>query len=108
MKSSARAPVLMELSPGILPPDVTLYEFATDETLFAGLNPKAESWWAWDVVFKVLSHMELDPREEKFFRKVTGNVFFDPREELPGIIVIVLGRKAAKSTKTSQIALYRS
>lgn len=106
--TSAKTPATLNYSDAILPPDVTLYEFAKNETLFSGLNPESESWWAWDCVFKLLSHMELEPKERDFILKVTGGVEYEPDEQLPGIIVIILGRKGAKSTKGSQIALHRT
>lgn len=93
MKSAARSLLIRE---PILPPDVTLFDFAMSP-FFSSMKLKEDNWFSWRVIWKVRSGMSLDKKELKFFHKISGGIRYR-RGKMPKNVCGIFGRKSAKST----------
>jgi len=84
--------------------NLSTYQFLTDEKLFGSINPRAESWRSWNVVFKGSSGEPLTKSEAKVWREITGRK--PPRKGFsPSIEVDLVGRQGGKSLSAARRVL---
>jgi hypothetical protein len=88
-----------------MPRLITLAAAMRDQKLL-GAPFKAESFWPWHTLAKVISGEPLDEREAELFRKCTG------RTKLPtgpvNSIVLLVGRRGGKDRFLSAVAVHRA
>ncbi|MBN1566234.1 MAG: hypothetical protein JXA73_00180 [Acidobacteria bacterium] len=79
------------------------YSFQTDENFFGGIHPRAESWAAWNTVFKAMDGDELSPAECEIWREITA------LDYMPGKIrrnfLMLCGRRAGKDLTAARLAI---
>jgi hypothetical protein len=82
----------------------TLAQAMRDDRLF-GSTFKAESFWPWFAVAKLLGGEELDERETELFHRCTG------RSKLPtgpvNRLIFLSGRRSGKDRFMSAVAVHR-
>lgn len=94
------------IQPILDPREVSLYDFCTDDGLFGSIAPKSDSWLGWNTLFKVVSGLKLNRKEQKFFFEVSGGLQYRPGK-MPKNQCWIIGRGGGKSLGSSRFGQYR-
>jgi hypothetical protein len=91
-------------------PNILLSQAMTEPGLF-GRTFRAQSFWTWKVVAKIIDGLPLtEPREIELYERCTGRVYQPNRHErrLLRRLILLAGRRAGKDRFFSALAVWRA